>query len=57
MDFAFSSGQKGQKMWFFVKGLPREVCKTPSLQFSWVGDLVRMPDPRFEELSQPATIY
>jgi hypothetical protein len=57
MDFAFSSGQKGQKMWFFVKGLPREVCKTPSLQFSWVGDLVRMPDPRFEELSQPAAIY
>jgi hypothetical protein len=29
----------------------------PPLQFSWVGDHVGIPDTRFEELSQPASIY
>jgi hypothetical protein len=55
--FHFISGQNGQKRWFFVKGLPRKVCKTPPLQFSWVGDLVGMSDPTFEELYRLAAIY
>jgi hypothetical protein len=29
----------------------------PPLKFSWLGDLVGRPDPRFEELSRPAAIY
>jgi hypothetical protein len=40
-----------------VKGLPREVCKTQPIQFSWLEDLAEMPDPRFEELSWLAAIY
>jgi hypothetical protein len=37
----------GQNMWFFVKQLPRAVCWTQPLQFSWVGDLVRRSIPIF----------
>jgi hypothetical protein len=44
-------------MWFFVKWLPRTLCRTPPLQYSRLGDLVGRPDPRFEELSQPTAIY
>jgi hypothetical protein len=44
-------------MWFFMKWLPRALCRMPPLQFSWLGDLVGRPDPRFEELSHPTTIY
>jgi hypothetical protein len=42
---------------FFVKWLPRAVGITPPLQFSWPGDFVGRPDPRFEELLQHAAIY
>jgi hypothetical protein len=55
--FHFISGQKGAKEVVFVKGLPREVCKTTPLQFSLVGDLVGMPDLIFEELYRSTTIY
>jgi hypothetical protein len=57
MDFYFISAQKGKNRWFFVKWLPREVCRTPPPQFSHVGDLVGRQDPVFQELSQPSTIY
>jgi hypothetical protein len=40
-----------------VKWLPRALCRTPPLQFSWAGDLVGMPDPAFQEFSRPLSIY
>jgi hypothetical protein len=40
-----------------VKWLPREVCITPPLQFSHIGDLVGRQDPVFHEFSRPAVIY
>jgi hypothetical protein len=41
----FSGARRGRNRCFFVKGPPREMCKTSPLYFSSVGDLPRVPNP------------